>query len=160
MKNRRVIHGLIGLTLFLSAAMLPLKVSALPSAPPDTHVCGSEPGDYPNKPKVWLYLDKSKSDSPQDFYRFFIDKTGRGYFENLPTPLRRESALKNFGSSKDDRTFELWGAYAGERHERERNQYFIDVVYSGENITSYRIRGPHVTSPGWNTVRLTEEKSK
>lgn len=129
---------------------------------PDIHTCGSEATPVcANRPKVRLFYKRIGVEHPDKCSIFFFDQEGRGFFNEALVGLTKDDVTniwRAVGQSPD--SVKLWGEYAFERVESIRSPYYIDFQFENECLSHYRIRGPHISSPGWKPVKKTEETSK
>lgn len=124
----------------------------------DHHECGSESSPVrANGPKVRLFYKQVGPEHPTKNSMFFFDSSGHGYFKDNLTGSTRTELTKTFGTVREPGNFiRLWGEYAYERVENNREPYFIDLEFNGEVLSKYRIRGSHITSPSWQVCEKTE----
>jgi hypothetical protein len=143
----------------LLCGFVPESKSASPN--PDTHECGSSAStDFPKQTKVRLFFNDLGNARPTGYSMFFVNKNGEGYFSNLSKAKREELETIWGANHKEGESFKLWGEYAFDRVEKIRNPYWIDVRFRGDELISYRIRGPRIDSQNWQTLDRTEEKSE
>ncbi len=151
---------LIAVTAMLTCGLLQFSIPINASEPPDMHECGVTPYPiFPNSPHVQLLFTENGLDCPKELHYFFIDKAGMGYFKYLNS-IRKVDLASDWSCARKHRdTYSFWGIFHGERVEKARGQYFVDLKFKRKIVEAYRIRGPHVLAPNWRKLETGEKKS-